>query len=445
MTETRRVPVRTLTAEEAVRTFDEANLGYSREEAMREAARGQGADLSGSTEACPFHVDVAGLVRAVAAGDFDEALRVDMQAHPWAGILGRWCHHYCQVGHTLGEGIEPLNILNLERAAGDYGNRALSPFEPGASTGKGVAVIGAGSASSAAMYRLRQRGHSVAAYEQLSASGGMMLAGYPNFRLPLAVLRRENTLEEWGVETHYGVSVGRGLLDDLLERYDAVLLGTGKFKSIRLGVPGDDLDGVWDALDFLIRVKSNRVPEFGQKVVVFGAGYTAQDSSRTCARLGRQVTIYYRRSREEMPVNPTQIERFVSRQAAEGAPYVFQVMPTRVLGENGRVVGVEVVRTELGPYDESGRRTFVPVEGSEFVVECDTVIAATGQVVDLSFLPDSVALSDGQHVWVDPESWMTSLPHLFAAGEMTGVSNTTRAFASGFAAADGIDRFLREG
>jgi NADPH-dependent glutamate synthase beta subunit-like oxidoreductase len=437
--------MRALPTAVAVTTFDEVPLGYSREEAQREARRaGPAVDFAAAQAACPFSVDVGGLVRASAAGDFDAALGAVVQAHPWPGILGRHCHAPCMRAHDLGPGVEPLNVGALERAAADHGDRARFPFEPGAPTGRRVAIIGAGSAASAAAYRLRLLGHAVTMYEQLPVAGGMMFAGYPNFRLPLAVLRAENALETWGVAMRYNVRVDTALVERLVAEYDAVVLGTGKFKEVRMDVPGEDLDGVWSALDFLTRFKLGEAPVVGPRVVVAGAGYTAQDSSRTCVRLGHQVQVLYRRSQDEMPVLPFLRNKFVARQAAEGAPYVFQTMPVRILGEGGRVVGVECVRTELGPPDASGRPEAVPVAGSNFVITCDTVIEATGEEVDLTFLPASVRLADARHVAVD-EGWMTSLPKLFAAGEMTGISGTWRAFASGFQAADGIDRYVRSG
>jgi NADH-quinone oxidoreductase subunit F len=435
--------MRALPTEVAVTTFDEVPLGYSRDEAIAEARRAGDADFSAAQAVCPFGVDVGALVRTVAAGDFDAALETVLQAHPWPGILGRHCHAPCVRAHDLGPGVEPLFVGALERAAADHGDRARFPFTPGPPTGSRVAVIGAGSAASAAAYRLRQQGHAVTIYEQLPVSGGMMFTGYPNFRLPLDVLWLENAPEAWGVEMRYNVRVDTALVERLVGEYDAVLLGTGKFKEVRMDIPGEDLEGVWSALDFLTRHKLGNTPVVGPRVVVTGAGYTAQDSSRTCLRLGHQVQILYRRTQDDMPVLPFLRDRFVTRQAAEGAPYVFQTTPIRVLGEGGRVVGVECVRTQPGPLDASGRPTAVPVEGSNFVIECDTVIEATGEEVDLSFLPASVRLKDdGRHVDVD-ELWMTSLPRLFAAGEMTGLSGTERAFASGFRAADGIDRYVR--
>ncbi|HEY7062619.1 MAG TPA: FAD-dependent oxidoreductase [Chloroflexota bacterium] len=436
--------MRALPTEVAVTIFDEVPLGYSREEATQEARRAHGADFAASQAACPFGVPVGVMVAAIAAGDFDAARGVVLQAHPWPGILGRHCHAPCVRAHTLGPGVEPLFIGALERAAADHGDRARFPFQPGAPTGYRVAVLGAGSAASAAAYRLRQFGHAVTIYEQLPVSGGMMFTGYPNFRLPLAVLRAENAPEAWGVEMRYNVRVDTALVERLVAEYDAVLLGTGKFKEVRLDVPGEDLDGVWSALDFLTQFKLGNHPPVGRRVVVVGAGYTAQDSSRTCVRLGCQVQVLYRRTQDDMPVLPFLREKFVTRQAAEGAPYVFQTTPVRILGEQGRVVGVECVRTAPGPLDASGRPTAVPVEGSNYVIECDTVIEATGEEVDLSFLPGTVRLKDAQHVWVD-EQWMTSLPKLYAAGEMTGISGTERAFASGFQAAAGIDCRVRSG
>lgn len=442
LTGARQVPMATLPPEVAVTTFDEVALGYTRAEAMAEAQRANGADLAAARAACPFGVDVPRLVGAIAAGDFDAALGVALAAHPWPGILGRWCNKYCERGAVLGPGLDPLAVGALERAAADHGDRRGFAFRPGPPTGKRVAIIGAGSAASAAAYRLRQYGHHVACYEQLPVSGGMMFTGYPNFRLPLAVLRRENTLEAWGVETHYDVRADAALVERLVAEYDAVLLGTGKFKEVRLEIPGEDLDGVWDALHFLTESKLGRNPRVGPRVVVVGAGYTAQDASRTCRRLGCTVQVLYRRTKDEMPVRPYLRDKFVARQAAEGAPYVFQTTPVRILGQGGRVVGVECVRTHPGPPDASGRPSAVPVPGSHFVIPCDTVIEATGEVVDLSFLPPGVRLADAQHVWVDPATWMTSLPKLFAAGEMTGLSGTDRAFASGFAAAAAIHRYL---
>jgi NADPH-dependent glutamate synthase beta subunit-like oxidoreductase len=437
--QSRRVPMASLPAEEAVASFAEVALGYTPEEARAEARRAAGLDLSGAQAACPFGVDAGRLAEAVAAGDFDRARQVVLEAHPWPGILGRHCQRYCERAQALPDGWEPIAISALERAAADH-SQARTVFQPGASNGRRVAVVGAGSAASAAAYRLRQLGCAVTMLEQLPRGGGMMFAGYPEFRLPDRILRDECSPEAWGVETRYGVRVDGALLEELLREYHAVLLATGKFREAPMGIPGEDLDGAWDALSFLTQVKLGRPTEIGARVVVTGAGHTAQDVARTCRRLGAEVSILYRRGEDDMPIRPFRRQSVLATQQAEGAPYRFHVDVVRVLGQGGRVAGVECVRTEPGPTDASGRPAPRRIEGSTFTLPCDTFVAATGELPDLSFLPPGVR-RDGEHVWVD-EQWMTSLPGLFAAGEMTGLKGTDAAFAAGLEAAESIYRFL---
>ena len=366
-----------------------------------------------------------------------------LEAHPWPGILGRWCHRGCEAAHAV-EGGEPLFIGALERAAADHGG-ARPLFRAGAPTGKRIAIIGAGSAGSAAAYRLRQLGHAAAIYDQLPVAGGMTAVGYPDFRLPIAVVQRENALADWGVELHLGVTVDADLVTELLASHDAVIAGTGKFKSVRLDIPGEDLAGVWDALDLLARVKLGRPAPIGRNVVVLGAGYSAQDSSRAARRLGAEVAIYYRRRAEDMPVNQEQLARYVKRQEDEGAPYRFQAAPVRIIGENGRVSAIEFVRTAPGAPDATGRPEGVAVAGSEFLVPCDTVIAAVGELSDFSYLPPGLRITATGHVAIDDATFATSIPRLYACGEMIGVKRTDNAYKSGFACAQAVDKALRGG
>jgi NADPH-dependent glutamate synthase beta subunit-like oxidoreductase len=435
--------MRALAPQDAVASFAEVALGYSRDEAMAEARRGAGADLARATTACPFAVDVPGLVRLVAAGAFEAAHALVLEAHPWPGILGRYCHKDCETAHALGPGREALAIGALERAAAEHGAAARGAFRPGPASGKRVAIIGAGSAASAAAYRLRQLGHAVTMFDQLPIGGGMTAVGYPDFRLPLSVVARENALAAWGVELRFNVTVDAALVERLLGAYDAVIAGTGRFGSLRLDIPGEELAGVWDALDFLARVKLGRDAPIGRTVVVLGAGYAAQDSSRTARRLGSEVAIYYRRRPEDMPVNQEQLARYVQRQADEGAPYHFQAAPLRILGTDGKVAGVELVRTAPGAPDATGRPEGVAVAGTEFIVPCDTVIAAIGEVTDLSHLPPRLRRTASGHAWVEPETFATSIPGLYAAGEMIGVKRTDNAFRTGFLCAASVDRALR--
>jgi glutamate synthase (NADPH/NADH) small chain len=437
-----RVPMRELAPEQAIKTFAEVGLGYSPDEAMQEARRAAGTDLSAAQQACPFRVDVAALVRHAAAGEFERALGVVIAAHPWPGVLGRWCHRSCEGAAALGD-REPLNISALERAAADHGAPGRPPFRPGLPTGRRVAILGAGSAGSAAAYRLRQHGHAVAVFDQLPIGGGMKTIGFPDFRLPLSIVQRENALSEWGVETHFGVDLNRNVVQELLEEYDAVIAATGKFKGARLGIPGEALSGVYDAIDFLTSVKLGRPLELGARVVVLGAGYSAQDTSRTVRRMGREVTIYYRRSEQEMPVRPERRARYLAQQQAEGAPYVFQMAPVQIVGRNGRVVGVELIRTEPGAPDESGRPTPIRVAHSQVIVECDNVIAAIGEVCDLSFLPADIQTTEDGHVRIDPATFRTNIDRLYAVGEMTGLKGTAAALRAGLDCGDFLDRAMK--
>jgi glutamate synthase (NADPH/NADH) small chain len=438
-----RIPMRQLPADAALRSFDELSLGYSREEAMAEARRADGSDLAAAAQACPLGVDISGFVDLIARGDFAAAHALILKAHPWPGILGRYCQKLCERNHSLGEGREALNIGGLERAAAEHGAEARAPFRAGAATGKRVAILGAGSAASAAAYRLRQLGHDVTMIDQLPVGGGMMAAGYPSFRLPMDVVQRENRLAEWGVALKFDTKLTRSIVEESLRDFDAVIVATGKFKEAWLGVPGDDLPGVWDALDLLTRLKNGRPAAIGRKVAVFGAGYSAQDASRAARRLGAEATIYYRRTQDDMPVSRAALARYMAQMAAEQVTYVFQTAPLRVLSENGRVAGVECIRTRAGTPDESGRPAFIPVPGSEFTIACDTVIAATGESADLSFLPETIRLNDQGLVAIDPASFATSVPRLYAAGAMTGTASTLAAFKSGLDCAGAVDRALR--
>jgi NADPH-dependent glutamate synthase beta subunit-like oxidoreductase len=192
------------------------------------------------------------------------------------------------------------------------------------------------------------------------------------------------------------------------------------------------LSGVWDALDLLTRLKNGGTVKLGTKVAVFGAGYSAQDAARAARRLGAAATIYYRRMRDEMPVSRAALARYMAQMEAENVPYVFQVAPLRILGDQGRVTGVECIQTQSGDPDASGRAAFRSVPGSEFTIDCDTIIAATGETAALSFLPGGIRLTEQNLVWIDPQTFATSVPKLYAAGSLTGTASTVAAFKAGF-------------
>jgi NADPH-dependent glutamate synthase beta subunit-like oxidoreductase len=437
----KRVPMRMLPWNEAAKTFDEFATGYSKADAIAEAKRGAGYDLSAATAKCPFGVDVAELRRLIAAGEFEAAYEVVMRSHPWPGILGRACFRTCE-GHRGPNDEEPLFVSALERAAADHGAAGRPPFRPAPDTGRRVAVLGAGSAGSAVAYGLRRRGDAVDMFDQLPVGGGMMTIGYPDFRLPGSVVQHDICFGDWGVRTHFGTPLDRALVDTLLRNYDAVVAATGKFKGIPAELPGQELAGFYDALAYLTGFKTGSPYPLGGEVVVLGAGYAAMDVSRTVRRLGHNATIYYRRSKAEMPVDQSRADGYVRMLNGEGIDYIFQVAPKRILGRDGKVVGIELVRTEPGPADASGRPTPRPVPGSEFVVPCTNVIAALGELCDLAFLPDGIRQTRDGHVRVDDGTFETSVLHLFAVGEMTGAKGTAAAFHAGLLCAEAVHQAI---
>lgn len=424
-----------LAPDQAVKTFSEVELGYTRQEAIDEARRSLKYDMEKSKELCPFKVDLSGMLTFIAAGDFDSALQAVFNSHAWPGILGRHCFRYCEQAFQKVVPHEEVPALaTLERAVATFGDwTQLSPPN-GEPTGKSVAIIGAGSAGAAACYRLRQHGHQVTLFDQLPITGGMMAIGFPEFRLPSQVLRRECDFDAWGVKTVMEYHLDREALDGLLAKYDQVLITTGKFKGRTMDTPGVALKNVYTALEFLIRFRTHQQVTLGNHVVIVGAGYTAQDVSRTCRRLGsNDVKILYRRSAEDMPVKPHLRHFFVHRQQAEGCPYIFNTLVCEILGnENGAVSGLRIANTLDGE---------TPIPGTERNIPADCLIQAVGEQPDLSFLPDSVVRDGYLHIKVNDHG-QTSLANLFAAGEVAGVNGTVNAFASGLRTAELMSRLL---
>jgi NADH-quinone oxidoreductase subunit F len=436
-----RVPVPWLPPNVAAATFDEANPGYTRELARAEASRGLGLDLASASAACPFNVDTAALVQAAARGDFDAARATIRRAHPWPGIMGRACHAFCEREQRVPEGVQTIAIRELERAAGTFGRAPALRIDAPAS-GRTVAVIGAGSAGAAVAFGLRTLGHAVVLFDQLPAAGGMMAIGYPQFRLPIEVVRTEAPFEEWGATMRYGVRVGREEFDRIAAHHDAVVVSTGKFEALPLDVPGADLSGVYDAIDFLRRFRIGDGPDVGRRAIVIGGGNTALDVSRTLKRLGVDVRIAYRRGQDELNVRPPARAGFVRLCAGEGIPIDFWTAVIRVVGDDGRAVGAVRATTRPGALDETGRPTAELVPGSEQTVACDLIVAAIGERVDVSYLPPGVRLQGGL-LEVD-DAHMTSAPGVFAAGEVVaGLRGTEMAFADGLATARAVDRYLR--
>ena len=371
-----------------------------REMALQQGyASGEGSEKWGTAPCkatCPAHISIAGFVGAVAEGRYEEGLRLIKEEMPFPGICGRICPHPCEAECNRGKADKPIAIEYLKRFLADRDLSKVEPYVPRKKSPKKerVAVIGAGPAGLSAAYYLAIEGYTVTVFEKLPVAGGMMAVGIPEFRLPRDILEAEiAVIRKLGVEIRFSVEVGKDIgFDALRKEYQAVFLGVGCHKPLKLGIPGeDDLSGVVDGLTFLREVNLGKRPEARGRLVVVGGGNTAVDCARTAKRLGHEsVAILYRRTREEMPANPWEVEDTIE----EEVEIQYLISPVRIVGENGRVSGVECARMKLGEPDSSGRRRPVRIDGSEFVFPAETVVTALGQVTDCGFLPPSLGIED---------------------------------------------------
>ncbi len=307
-----------------------------------------------------------------------------------------------------------------------------------------VAVIGSGPAGLAAAWELNKVGYPVTIFESLPKPGGMLRVGIPEYRLPKEVVDAEiSHIKSLGVEIRTQSPVNKDLLDKLLKdgEYKAVLIATGAHRSGKLRVEGEDLEGVIPVLELLRKYNLQSQAKVGKRVAVVGGGNTAIDAAMTALQLGaKEVTILYRRSRDEMPASPWE----VTEAESAGIRIQFLTAPKRVIGKDGQVAAVECVKMTLGETDKSGRRRPVPIEGSDFTIELDTLISAIGEEPDFSFLPKEVEVTPIRTVAVDPLTMETSLPGVFAGGDaVLGPASVIEAIVTGKVAAASIDRYLR--
>jgi glutamate synthase (NADPH/NADH) small chain len=447
--------MRRLSPEEAVKTWDETLLGYSREEAMAEARRALSFDLGPAATRCPFDVDVPRFVQQVADGDFDAAVATIREAHEWPEVFGRACHKYCELAYVPGGKLTPTEvdggrkqatpfISALEWAAGTYGDRSRAPFRPGPPTGRRIAVIGAGSAGLGCAWHLRRCGHDVDIFERESVPAGLLRTGYPTFRMSKAAVIRENDPTEWGARVHYDHAVEPADLARLVSDYDAVFFSIGRTPIRSLGIEGDDLHGVLTGLDFLRDTWFGHPPPIGPRAMVVGAGFTSYDVARTALRLGcSSVEIVYRRSVHEMG-RPGTGELFRRVLEEEGVRFRFMADPTRIIGKEDKVAAVELIANEYGETDEAGKPSVRSVPGSEWVVEVDTVFRAVGETVDVqAFLePLGVRMSERGFIEVDPVTHRSSHPRIWSGGDCIGTNGNEGAAYDALCAARGIDAFL---
>jgi formate dehydrogenase major subunit len=392
---------------------------------------------------CPAGLDVAGYVYQIANGHVERAMEVIFDTLSLPGTLGRVCPRLCEESCRRCDYDEQgLAIAALHRYATDRNQATEQPFlpEPGRPSGKSVAIVGAGPAGLSAAFYLQQHGHACSLFDAHARPGGMLRYGIPEYRLPRAALDDEiRVVERLGATFHMNARWGRDFkLADLRRDHAAVFLAIGAQLSTGLRCEGEEL--ALSGLDFLRGVANGTPPTLGRRVIVIGGGNTAMDASRSAVRLGSDVRVLYRRTRNEMPCLLEEVEGAEQ----EGVALEFLVAPVR-LGRPGHGEGLRLVcrRMELGAPDASGRRRPLPVEGSEFEVDCDTVISAVGQAVDRELAESEGLKVTAWGLWTDPETLATNLPGVFAGGDaVLGADLAVRAVAAGRVAAASIDQHL---
>jgi len=401
---------------------------------------------------CPVGINIPKYVAQIAASEYLEAIETIRERNPFPGICGRICHHPCEGRCRRGELDEPVDIRTLKRFAADWYfdhvGELPDPQPFFRTKSQKAAIVGAGPCGLSCAYFLAQMGYPVVVFEVLPVGGGMLSVAIPDFRLSREVIEKEiEYLIKRGVEIRYNTPINVNFTIEDLKKggFEAIFIAAGAQRSQRIGIPGEieDLEGFNHGLRFLRDVKVDKPVRIGRRVAVIGGGNVALDASRTALRLGAdEVSIFYRRSREEMLVTEVEYNEAV----AEGVKINFLVSPTRIVSEKWKVAGLQCIRMRLAEPDASGRRRPMPVPGSEFFVEAETVIAAVGQAPDLSFLPPDSALerSRWERLIVDENRLATNLPGVFAGGDfVSGPGMVIDAIAAGRRAAIAIDKYLR--
>jgi NADPH-dependent glutamate synthase beta subunit-like oxidoreductase len=396
---------------------------------------------------CPANLDIRSYVGLIADGRYAESLAKIRERLPFALSIGRVCPHPCETACNRGYMDEPISICTLKRFVADFEmhNDTPAPVERVDEFQKErVAIIGAGPAGLTCGYFLAKAGYRSVCFEALPEPGGMFRCGIPEYRLPTSTLMREiNWILSHGVELRCNTRIGKDIsMEEILREFDAVFIGVGAHEGMKLGINGEDLEGVVDGVDFLREVNLGKKWPAKGKVIIVGGGNVAMDAARVSWREGfEEVHIIYRRTKKEMPASPWEIDATEH----EGVKIQYLVAPIEVLGENGKMKALKCLRMELGEPDASGRRRPVPIEGSEFIIEAETLIPAIGQRPDLSFVPESSGLQITR--WntfsVNKENFMTNVPGVFSAGDVeTGPDIAIRACAGGRKAAEGIIRYI---
>jgi len=443
------------------KNFNEVALGYTAEQAQAEAERCIQCPKHSCVDGCPVEIDIPDFIKAIRDGDMPEAVRVLKSKNSLPGICGRVCPQetQCEASCALAKKEAPIAIGRLERYVADWeraNNESIdSPIIQPAPTGKRVAVVGSGPAGLTAAADLAKLGHSVTIFKALHTAGGVLMYGIPEFRLPKDIVQVEvDYVASLGVKVELDSVIGKLVtIDELLSNdYDAVFLGTGAGLPMFLGIPGENLNGIYSANEFLTRVnlmKAYRFPEYdtpvkvGKRVAVIGGGNVAMDSARCALRLGaEEVHIVYRRSEVEMPARREEVENAKE----EGIRFKLLTNPKRFLGnEQNWVIGMECYEMELGEPDDSGRRRPIAKKGSEFIIDVDVVIVALGTTPNPLIAQTTKGLETTKRgtVVADEETGKTVKPKVWAGGDIvTGAATVISAMGAAKRAAADIDKYF---
>lgn len=445
-----------------IKNFDEVASGYSEETALAEAERCLQCKKPFCREGCPVEVDIPAFIKLLAERDIAGAIKKIKEKNALPAVCGRVCpqENQCEKYCTLGKKHEPVAIGRLERFCADWElAKEILPPDIAQPTGFKVAIVGSGPGGLTCAADMAKSGHQVTIFEALHVPGGVLMYGIPEFRLPKKVVQAEiENLKKLGVTIEVNSVVGKfATVDELLDggAFDAVYIGTGAGLPYFMNIPGENSCGVYSANEFLTRVnlmKAYLFPQWdtpvkiGKRVAVLGGGNVAMDSARTALRLGAEESwIVYRRSEKELPARHEEVEHAIE----EGVKFAFLTSPVKVLAdENGMVKGMECLKYELGEPDASGRRSPVPIAGSEFIMNVDTVVVAVGQGPNplVPRTTSGLEVTKRGNIVADPQTGATSKPGVFAGGDVvTGAATVILAMGAGRVAAKSIHEYLMSG
>ena len=453
----KKVPVREQDPKVRATNFEEVCYGYNHEEAVAEASRCINCKNAQCVKGCPVGINIPGFIHEVKEGNIEEAYKIIGQSSALPAVCGRVCPQESQCEGKCIRGIkgEPISIGKLERFVADYAlEHDIKPVGAEVKNGHKVAVIGSGPAGLTCAGDLAKLGYDVTVFEALHELGGVLVYGIPEFRLPKqkVVAKEIDKVKELGVKFESNVVIGKSTTIDQLiedEGFEAVFIGSGAGLPKFMGIPGENANGVFSANEYLTR--SNLMKAFddsydtpivaGKKVAVVGGGNVAMDAARTALRLGAEVHIVYRRSEEELPARVEEVHHAKE----EGVQFDLLTNPVEILEEDGWVKGIKCVRMELGEPDASGRRRPVAVEGSEFVIDVDTVIMSLGTSPNplISSTTEGLEVNKWKCIVADEETGKTSKEGVYAGGDaVTGAATVILAMGAGKAGAKGIHEFL---